>query len=594
MADHRQSALSWALLAFGLIACLAAAYGAYTLAGYSWGQVVDYKSPYARTPVPYQLESGPPEPGKPLSARVVLVIVDGMRNDVSRSDMPTMQKLRSYGSDVTLVAAQPSLSYPNWTNILSGAPPVISGVTTNYFEGRVPVPTILDVAEKAGRRVAVVAPTDFETLYGVKPGPSVQLREWPKGGYLSSTLVDDALRIAEQTDPELLVVHLPDLDEAGHEHGGGSAEYRDVAGKIDRDIARLVEGLQREDTSFVVTADHGHIDAGGHGGWETEVVNVPAVFTGGPIRLGTATGELAQMAPTLSVIEGLRPPAYAASVALSGVLSDESSATMAADKAHHLAFDAYYVDVVTGEQYPLDAFVKGSAEHGGPDGYASYVRQQRVDLEQAQRQPIMIYVVLATLLVFGIIAAVSWRAFVAGLAGVATYYVVYNVLFFWVHGYLWSLSAFNTETQVQAFMNGRLLEAAIAALVGVAVAAAVYPLMRHPAWGPQDRGFLAGWLALAPATLMLVLGTLAVQVAWFVWQYGASVTWILPDFKWAFKYDLDLVQMTAVGAAVLLAPVVTYLIGRYHPRVRRGRVGGKAGGSRTHVASDLPADTLSS
>ena len=79
--------------------------------------------------------------------------------------------------------------------------------------------------------------------------------------------------------------------------------------------------------------------------------------------------------------------------------------------------------------------------------------------------------------------------------------------------------------------------------------------------------YLAGYLALAPATLLVILGTLAVQVAWFLWRWGAAVTWMLPDFRWAFKYDLDLVQMTAVGASVLLAPLVTYLIGRYHPKV---------------------------
>jgi len=523
---------------------------------------------------------------------VILVIVDGMRNDVSRSGMPTLQNLRTYGSDVTLTAAQPSLSYPNWTNILTGAPPVISGVTTNWFSGRVPAPTIMDVASAAGRRVAVVGPTDFGELYGVKPGASVSLRDWPKDGYLSSTLVDDALRIAAESDPELMVVHLPDLDEAGHSYGGDSDQYREVAGKVDADIARLVEGLQREDTTFVISADHGHIDSGGHGGWEDEVVTVPAIFTGAPIRLGTATGSLSQLAPTLSVLEGVRPPSYAASSSLESVLATDSAVVFAADTAHHIAFDAYYVDVVTGEEWPLSAFTAGAAEHGGPDGYASYVRDQRAQLERDQRQPTAILIVAATLLVAGIIATVSWRAFVAGLAGVAAYYVVYNALFFGVHGFLWSLSAFNTEDQVQAFMNGRLVEAAISALVGVAVAAAVYPLLRHPAWGPQDRGFLGGWLALGPATVLLVLGTLAVQVGWFLWYYGAQVTWILPDFKWGFKYDLDLIQMTAVGAAVLLAPVVTYLIGRYHPRVLKGRVDGRVAGSKTHVAINPPVDPL--
>ena len=42
--------------------------------------------------------------------------------------------------DLTLLAPQPSLSFPDWTTLLSGAPPYISGVTTNWFEGMSKLP----------------------------------------------------------------------------------------------------------------------------------------------------------------------------------------------------------------------------------------------------------------------------------------------------------------------------------------------------------------------------------------------------------------------------------------------------------------------
>jgi hypothetical protein len=230
--------------------------------------------------------------------------------------------------------------------------------------------------------------------------------------------------------------------------------------------------------------------------------------------------------------------------------------------------------VVVGDDVPPAMFAKGAAEHGGADGYAAFARATRLAVERRGRLPVSLAIFGAVVLAIAIIGFVSWRALVASLGGAITYFVLYNTLFFGVHHYLWSLSAFNTETQVKAFMNGRMVEAAISALVGVAVAAIVYPYLRRVGWGPQDRGYLGGWLALAPATLLVILAALALQVGWFLWMWGASITWILPDFKWAFKYDLDLVQMTAVGAAVLLAPIVSYLIGRYHPRVRAGRVTG--------------------
>jgi hypothetical protein len=563
---------AWVAFGAGLLTCLAVAFGAYTLAGYSWAQVVDYKSPYVSPVIPPSLRSTTPTPSAPLSKRVVLVIVDGMRDDVSRSDMPTLETLRTYGTDVALLVPQPSLSYPNWTTILTGASQVISGVTTNFYTGRVLAPTIMDVARADGRRVAVVGPEDFAELYGVTPGPTVSLRPWPKGGYLSGTLVDDALRIAKATDPQLLVMHLPDLDEAGHSFGGSSPQYKQVAGKVDADIARLVGGLQADGTTFVIVADHGHIATGGHGGWEPEVLSVPGVFSGASVTLGSANGDLAQVAPTIAILAGLRAPAYAEATALRSVVSTTAERVFFAEQSHHVAFAEHYTSVVAGDDIPPAMFARGSADHGGPDGYAAYARSTRLDRERQSRLPIALAIIAAVLVALAAIGFSSWRALVASAVGAAAYFGIYNLLFFVVHRYLWSLSAFNTETQIQAFMNGRMIEALIAALLGVAVAALVYPLLRKVGWGPQDRRYLAGWLALAPATLIVVLSVLAVQVAWFLWRWGATVTWILPDFKWAFKYDLDLVQMTAVGAAVLLAPIVSYLIGRYHPKVHTRRV----------------------
>jgi hypothetical protein len=563
--------ISWAAFGAGVVACLMIAYASYVLAGYSWAQVVEYKSPYVSQSVPVALKSAVPTPTAELSKKVVLVIVDGMRDDVSRSGMPTLETLRTYGTDVSLVAPQPSLSFPNWTTILTGASQTISGVTTNWYKGRVLAPTIIDVARDAGRRVAVVGPTDFAELYGVSSSPTVSLRPWPKDGYLTGTLVDDALRIAKATDPQLLVLHVPDLDEAGHSFGGSSKRYKDVAAQVDADIARLVGGLQADGTTFVIVADHGHISSGGHGGWEPEVVSVPAVFSGASVVLGEAKGNLSQVAPTIAVLAGLRAPAYAESTAMRSVISTTAAKVFASGEAHHIAFANHYTSVVAGDDIPPAMFARGAEQHGGPDGYAAFARNTRIARERDTRVPVSLGIIALVVTVFAAIGFASWRSLVAAGAGAITYFALYNGLFFLYHRYLWSLSAFNTETQVKAFMNGRMIEAAFSALVGVAVAAFVYPYLRRLAWGPRDRGFLGGWLALAPATLLIILGSLALQVAWFLWVWGATITWVLPDFKWAFKYDLDLVQMTAVGAAVLLAPIVSYLIGRYHPRVRTGR-----------------------
>ncbi len=553
---------TWALLALGIAVCCGLAYGASLLAAYSWDQVVSYKSPYVQPTIP----SPQPPPVRPLAARVVLIIVDGMRDDITRTGMPALDRLRQYGTDATLLTEQPSLSYPNWTTILTGAPQTITGVTTNWWEGRVPVPTVMDSAREAGKRVAVVGPTDFADLYGIKPGVSVKLRDWPEDGYLSKTLVDDALRIVREQDPQFVVLHLPDLDEAGHDFGGTSAQYRAVAAKIDADLGRLVATLQDEQTAFVVVADHGHIASGGHGGWEPEVNRVPFIVAGAGARLsGQTTGTLDQVSPTVALLGGFMPPAFSAGATLRAVVATDSSAAFAGEKLQQAAFSEREYLTIAGK--PMDASQKTDATSARRA--VEQARRERLKSERDTRLQPALLMMGGALLALLFVALASWRAFIASAAGAAGYYVTYNLLYFAVHRYQWSLSAFNTEDSVEMFFNLRMVEAAISGLVAVAVAAVVYPLLRRHPIGPRVAGYRAGWLALAPSTVLVVQMTLLLQAAWFVWAYGPQITWTLPDFKWAFKFDLDLIQATALAAAAVVGPLVTYLVGRYHPRVNR-------------------------
>jgi len=553
----------WIVFVVGVVVCLLLAKGASSLALYSWNQVVDYKSPYVSTPAPAELISAGPAPEPAVAHRVVLIIVDGLRDDVSRSAMPTVQTLRAHGADFTLAVPQPSLSYPNWTTILTGASPQISGVTTNWYTSREPAPTLIDVARSAGDRVVVAGPTDFSKLFGIKPAKGVSLRDPSESDYVSGMLIDDTLRLSQETSPALIVVHLPDLDTAGHDFGGASPKYQEVATQIDTDIGRLVLGMQGTSTTFVITADHGHTDSGGHGGWEPSVLHVPAVFSGDGIRPAKGTGDLQQIAPTVAVLLGLRDPAFAEAQAIRSVVATNNQAVFASDQAHHLAFDSEYVDVTNGH----GTSQQDGMGDGTPDGAVAAARQGRLAAERWSRLPLAVVIWIAVIAVAAAIGMVSWRALVSAFAGSAAYYVVYGGLFFVIHGYHWSLSAFNTETYVKTFMNWRLGEAGIAALVGVAVAAFVYPLLRRNPKGPQTLEYLSGYLALGPATILVLLGTLWTQVAWYLWQWGADVVWMLPDLRLAFKYDLDLVQMSAIGVCALFAPLVTYLIGRYHPKV---------------------------
>ncbi|MDO9108780.1 MAG: alkaline phosphatase family protein, partial [Coriobacteriia bacterium] len=564
--------LSWVAGVLALFVCLGSAFGAYELAGYSWDQVVSYKSPFAdyerpwadepSLPTPAETEQTlylPPETTREASEtarRVVLVICDGLTLDAS-TKMTGLNTLRQYGANTVATTPQPSLSYPTWTTILSGAPPNVSGVPTNWFDAAVPVETLIDVAWRDGRRLVVAAPDDFKTLYSADRAGASFFDKWTDK-YMSATYVDRALELAESYQPELLVIHLPDADESAHAYGAASEQYAATTKRMDADLSRLISGLQDDRTVFVITADHGHVAAGGHGGWESEVTRVPAIFAGPGTILGQ--GDIAQVdiAPTVASLLGMRIPQQSVGRVRDDIIAD-SEGMVATGEREYLAFARVYASRM-GQSASL-----GKAQHYDEvDAALSKIDDARLVKDRETRLPMALAGAGAALLALVLLFAASWRAGVAAMTGTVAYYAIYNGLYFLVHGYLWSLSAFNTEEYVQSFFYMRMAEAALAALIACVVAAAVYPMLRARPRTPHH-GFLGGWLALGPATTLAIVATLAIQVAWFFWAWGADVVWRLPDLKWGFKYDLDLTQITAVGAVALLAPVVTYLVGRYHP-----------------------------
>ncbi len=557
----------WVLLVLGVVAALGVSYAAYTLAGYSWAQVVDYTSPFTKMdPAAYTGERPTLPTPIPEAAprRVVLVLIDGMTDAASRT-MGSINALRERGNDVALTVPQPSLSYPTWTTILTGAPPNISGVTTNWYDKQVEVESLFDTAAGSGRSVVVAGPSDLDTLYGVSTvATATAFTDWKEGDYVTDDIVDDALSLAKANDADFVFALFPDVDEAGHAAGASSQEYADVVAKVDTDLARLIEGLDDGKTVFVVLPDHGHVPSGGHGGWEDPVIHTSATFAGPGVKSGKSAMKLQDVAPTVSVLAGLQTPRFAAGVASADVLADGNGRSQDVDYVRAVGFTLAYASELNGRDS-----LKSVTSLETPADLAKVVAQAdatRLKKDRRERLPMALGLALGALAVLAVIGVASWRALVAALSGSAAYFAVYNALFFLVHHYAWSLSTFNEESQIQAFFNGRMLEAVIAGLIGCFVAAEIYLMLRPEPRGTRA-GFSAGWLSLGTATALAIQSLLGLQVAWFLWQWGAKTVWRLPDLRWGFKYDLDLIQATAIAVVALLGPVVTYLIGRFHPRV---------------------------
>ena len=300
--------------------------------------------------------------GPRLARRVFLVIVDGLRLDKSY-ELPFLDELRRRGIDTEATSHYPTWSRPNYVSILTGVPPVASGVRTNHHSTPVALDSLMDRARAAGLRAATA--TDYDVLprlflrersSQVATGPSsledtdidamedplsaeavrapdanlvspfddAHYAPWP-GGF------SEAGWALAEGNAELVVLLIGAVDAAGHARGGASKDYREAAEIADRALARALGHVDLAQDAIIVTADHGHTNRGGHGGLEPEVLAVPLVAAGAGIRAGAAAEDarLIDIAPTVAALLGIPAPGHGLGRTLDEMLSLDGSARAA-------------------------------------------------------------------------------------------------------------------------------------------------------------------------------------------------------------------------------------------------------------------------
>lgn len=505
-----------ALLAFGAVGL-----GARVFAEYQWNRFVGYESPYL-----FRISPGPETP--PLTEEVVIVVVDGLRDDVART-LPTFQSVAENGSFLTARTSQPSLSLPGWTLLTTGAPPEISGVTTNWYEGPVSVDSLFTSAERAGITTSIVGHSAWEQLYG-----AVVTEGWFGGKDDASSDEEvgrQAIRIIRQRHPELLLVHLPDVDNTGHQLGVGP-EYRQVAERADAVIAGILAEAGT-DATVILTSDHGHIDAGGHGGPEDVVTTTPLVVAGPGTVIG-ATGQVSQadVAPTVAALLGLSRPTHATGRVLEDLMDVSQAQRDEIHEAHALVEEAFFGRA---------ARLLGGEAHDA----ASFERLQ--EAKDRRSALIRFPFALLALVAASILVVFATRHLHGGalIAGMAVFTAVWAGLFFG-RGLTLSFSQFNTEAQIEGFLLTRTVDSLIAALAAGLVTGLVAGRRRAERWFRHGVG-LAAWL-------LLVLGAL---VGAFIVIFGWGFEWGLPNLTAAFAEYMALLAMLGVGAGAVLVALVS-------------------------------------
>jgi|SRR5580658_3965924 predicted AlkP superfamily pyrophosphatase or phosphodiesterase len=266
----------------------------------------------------------------PLSAApevrtVIIFAVDGLGANVLRARMPPHFREFQRESAFSLHArgVMPTVTFPNFASMLSGAGPEQHGVTSNDW--RPDKFTIAPSCQGEGGH--------FPTIFGLlrHEQPSAKLAMFFDGDgfpFIVEPGVPDkigngqgpdatfamALDYITSAKPMLVFLHLDLMDHAGHTEGFESAAYDEALDHCDKLLgqlmARLGETKMLAATLVLISADHGGIGKR-HGGNSMTEIEIPWMIHGPGVAAGK---ELTQpintfdTASTIAEIFGLHPP----------------------------------------------------------------------------------------------------------------------------------------------------------------------------------------------------------------------------------------------------------------------------------------------
>lgn len=262
--------------------------------------------------------------------RVVLVSVEGLRADaIDRWGAPNLRRLAREGAYAErALTVSPALTAPAHLSMLAGVSPEEHGILADqltFTPAMVNLDPVFKHATRQGRRAAAFISRDGP-LAEFERALACRLAFGLDSLYLTppraDAVIDAAAAALRGSDLDLLFLHFPDPDLAGHEFGYTSARYGEAVLAVDAALGRLAALLaDQPGTLLVVTSDHGGGGAFGdfqHGSDSAADTEVPLLLWGArvsPARLGSAS--ILDVAPTMLWALGMAPPAsYRGSILL--------------------------------------------------------------------------------------------------------------------------------------------------------------------------------------------------------------------------------------------------------------------------------------
>ncbi|TEW49275.1 alkaline phosphatase family protein [Psychromonas algicola] len=230
-----------------------------------------------------------------MNNKVILVVLDGLNLKVAQDCMGYLNGLIEHkmASQYSLYSELPSLSRPLYECILTGTSPVKSGIVHNHVTRNSHYESIFSLAKTQGKKTAAAAYHWVSELYNTSPydaqrdrhtnNPELNIQHgvfyhWDH--YPDQALFLDGEYLRKEYDPDFLLIHPMNVDDAGHKYGLDSAEYRNSARHVDIILSDFLPQWINLGYQILITSDHGMNNDKSHGGTLKEEREVPLYLIG--------------------------------------------------------------------------------------------------------------------------------------------------------------------------------------------------------------------------------------------------------------------------------------------------------------------------
>jgi hypothetical protein len=537
----------WIIL--GTIACIVITAGAYFWATAAIGSLYAFRSPLHDNPL------APGQPlGHPLTHRVVFFLIDALRDDTSHKPevMPFLNELRGQGAWATVHSRTPSYSDPGWSALMIGAWPDISdGPAMNTPYDTTPTWTQDNLFSAAHRHSLKTAFSGFFWWKKLIPQADVDASFYTQGEDQSSDreVVDTALTWLQNEDYHLVVIHLEQVDNAGHNEGGPRDPRWDAAAmRADGLLKEIVSSLDFSRDTVLVVSDHGQIDRGGHGGQEAINLIEPFVLVGAGVKPGEYPDiQQVDVAPTVAALLGLNIPATAQGIVQTDMLTltdDQKAQIGSALLAQKSKLAADYLKAIgaSASLQPMPDSVSGLIQA------MDAAKASRLNTERIPRfgLALLLAAIPAIVLIKKRGKTIAWL-----LGGALLYLVLFNVRYAILDGRTYSLSSVASSGDLIGYAA---LTAGLALIIAWLVTSiAIGSFKTTPRQAAETT------LALT----FVILYLLSLPILWSFALNGALgvlIIWTLPDVASAFLGVLFTLQSLVVAAAGMVLTGVTALI----------------------------------